>query len=120
MRGKMGSLQTYKDGQAAEVKAMLYLLLKGYWPLARRFKTPVGEIDIITRRGRTLVFVEVKKRANHDTAAASIGPENAARVRRAAEWWLKSHTAVADKCDIRFDAVTVADYCHIKHIPNAF
>jgi putative endonuclease len=86
----------------------------------RRFKTPVGEIDLVARRGRVVAFVEVKARKTGDDALYAISPENAGRVRRAAEWWLKSHAGFADKCDIRFDVVTYAPYASIRHISNAF
>ncbi len=47
----------------AETRCALGLRLRGYRVLARRYKVPVGEVDIVARRGRTLVFVEVKARA---------------------------------------------------------
>lgn len=116
----MGSLKTHEDGLFAETLAAWFLRLRGYRIADRRFKTPVGEIDIVARRGRGVVFVEVKKRGVMDDALSCISPDNASRVRRAAEWWLKTHPALADKCDIRFDVLAIAPYCRIRHIPNAF
>ena len=113
-------IESYKAGLWAESVVALYLMAKGYRILARRFKTPVGEIDLIAKRGGVIAFVEVKKRADREAGMHAISPENAMRVRRAAEWWLKSNAALADKCDIRFDAACVASYSWIKHIPNAF
>jgi len=111
---------SYKTGLWAESVAGMWLCAKGYRVLARRFKTPVGEIDVIVRRGTTLVFVEVKRRGAMNDALAAISAENAARVRRASEWWLKQNQQLADKCDIRFDVVACAPYAWPKHIPNAF
>ena len=60
-------------GYWAETAAMFYLLFKGYFPVARNVVagrgTGAGEVDLIVRRGRLLVFVEVKKRRNLERAA---------------------------------------------------
>jgi putative endonuclease len=62
----------YRQGLRAETIAALFLRLKGYRILARRFTSPVGEIDLVARRGTSLVFVEVKARPTLDAAAESI------------------------------------------------
>jgi putative endonuclease len=95
-------------------------MLHGWRVLGRRFKTPVGEIDIIAKRGKTVVFIEVKRRARLDDALSSIAPESVTRIRRAAQWWLKSHERAANNCDLRFDVVALAPYARIRHIHNAF
>lgn len=109
----------YQRGHRAEQLAQAYLLLKGYRPIARRYKTPVGEIDLICRRGRTVIFVEVKGRTRHADAAHAIHAENQSRVVRAAQWWLAKHPAYAD-FQLRFDACLMAWYRWPHHIPNAF
>ncbi|NBX65500.1 MAG: YraN family protein [Proteobacteria bacterium] len=116
----MQTRNSYKAGLAAELLSALWLTLKGYRILGWRFKTSVGEIDIIAKRGKVLAFVEVKSRPSLEEGFTAISPENASRVRRAAEWWMKSNPGIADKCDIRFDAVALANYSRIKHLPNAF
>lgn len=115
-----GNPETYKTGIWAEWRAAWSLRLRGYRIVAQRFKTPVGEIDLIARRGRVIAFIEVKCRAQSDNALEAVSPQNAQRVRRAAEWWLKSQAHIADKCDIRFDVIAVAPYARIRHISNAF
>jgi putative endonuclease len=50
----------FRTGLSAEGRAAAYLMLKGYRILARRFRTPYGEIDIVARRRNLLAFVEVK------------------------------------------------------------
>lgn len=67
-------------GLSAESRATACLLLKGYRILARRFKTPVGEIDIVARRRGTLVFVEVKARKSLDDAAEALTARQQARI----------------------------------------
>jgi len=116
----MGSLDTYKSGMMAETVAGWFLAAKGYRVLARRFKTPVGEIDLIVKRGRVVAFIEVKRRATAEDGLYAVHPGNAARVRRAAEWWLKTNPRFADKCDLRFDVVAIAPYRLIRHVSNAF
>ena len=61
-------------GLSAESRAAAYLMAKGYRIVARRFKTPVGEVDIVARRRDVLVFVEVKARNTLDDAAYAVLP----------------------------------------------
>lgn len=109
----------YRRGLRGEVAAMLALMLKGYLPVAWRYKTPLGEIDLILRRGRRLAFVEVKARRTHDAAAVAVHVRNQYRVVRAAQYYLASHPQPAT-CEIRFDVCLVAWYRWPKHIPHAF
>lgn len=109
----------YKRGIAAEYVALIYLMLKGYLPLAMRFKTTVGEIDLVMRRGRTLVFVEVKARKTMGDAAASIHATNQSRVVRASQVFLTTRPHY-QSLQVRFDAVLIAWYTLPHHQPNAF
>ena len=109
----------YRRGLRAEWLALAYLTAKGYRFLAWRYKTPVGEIDLILRRGRTLVFVEVKARTSHDSAAHAVHITNQQRVVRAAQYFLASHPTYAD-CDVRFDACLIAWYKFPRHLIYAF
>ena len=63
-----------RRGRRAELIAAWYLRLKLYRVLARRYRTPVGEIDLIVRRGRTIVFVEVKHRPSEAEALEAVPP----------------------------------------------
>ena len=62
-----------RTGRWAETLCVLVLRLKGYRILLRDFRTPVGEVDIVARRGRTLVVIEVKARATMTDAASALG-----------------------------------------------
>jgi putative endonuclease len=75
--------KTYQTGLAAQRICRLALRLKFYRILATRYKTPVGEIDIIAARGHTVVAVEVKARATREAAIESISPEQQSRIARA-------------------------------------
>jgi putative endonuclease len=59
----------FKTGLSAETRAAAFLMAKGYRILAKRFRTPYGEIDIVARRRNLLAFIEVKARASLDEAA---------------------------------------------------
>jgi putative endonuclease len=68
-------------GLSAESRAAIFLVAKGYRIVARRWKTPVGEIDIVARRRRALVFVEVKARERADDAAEAVTERSKRRIR---------------------------------------
>ncbi|MEX0921441.1 MAG: YraN family protein [Rhodovibrionaceae bacterium] len=106
-------------GHSAEAKALWWLRLKGYRLVARRFRCPAGEIDLIVRRGRLLAFVEVKARAAEAAAAESIGPRQQQRILRAAEAFLQRRPELA-ALDQRFDAVFVAPGRRPRHQPDAW
>ena len=72
----------FRLGLSAESRAAMVLIAKGYRILARRFKTPAGEIDIVARRRRVLVFVEVKARERADDAAEAVTDRSQAAHRR--------------------------------------
>jgi putative endonuclease len=109
----------FRLGVSAEGKAALFLNAKGYRELARRWKSPLGEVDLVMRRGNTLVFIEVKARANLDDAAWSVLPRQQRRIVGAAEAWLAAHPEHAGY-DIRFDAVLIAPRRLPQHIEAAF
>lgn len=112
-------IRHYKNGLRAEMFALVYLLLKGYFPLAMRYKTPVGEVDLIVKRGRRLVFVEVKARADVEDAAHAVHAKNQSRVVRAAQHYLASHPQYAHH-EVRFDVCLIAWYRWPQHLLNAF
>ncbi len=111
--------QAYRRGVVAESVAALILRLRGYRILARRFRTPVGEIDLVALRGTSLVFVEVKRRKSHADAAWSLPTRQRRRILRAAQYWLASHPAFHNH-DMRFDLVLTAPLSWPQFVENAF
>ena len=109
----------FRVGISAESRAAAFLLAKGFRILARRWRSPRGEIDIIARRRRLLVFAEVKARASFDEAAESINERQRRRIAAAAEAWLAANPDEMIR-DIRFDAILVATGKIPRHIPAAF
>lgn len=109
----------FRVGISAESRAAAFLVAKGFRILARRWKSPVGEIDIVARRRSLLVFVEVKARNNLDEAAESLQARQQRRIAAAAEVWLATYPDDAIR-DFRFDAILVAPGKLPRHIPAAF
>ncbi len=109
----------YRHGHLAEAAAMLLLLVKGFRPLARRYRTPLGEIDLVMKRGRTIAFVEVKARAIERDALESVGLQSERRMADAADLWLAKHPA-ASGLNLRYDMVLVQPWRLPRHIPDAF
>jgi putative endonuclease len=109
----------FKFGLSGEGRAALFLAAKGYRELARRWKTPVGEIDLVMRRGKLIAFVEVKARPTLDEAAFAVLPRQRRRVIAAAEAWLAAHPEHAGY-DLRFDVVLVAPGKLPRHLAAAF
>jgi putative endonuclease len=116
---KLRRVAAYGSGLRAETLAGWLLRLKGYRILAQRYASPVGEIDLVAMRGKTLVFVEVKARATLDGAALSISPYQRARIVRAAGAFLSRHPHLAG-CEMRFDAILVAPGHLPRHLKAAF
>jgi putative endonuclease len=97
----------------------MLLIAKGYRIVARRWKTPLGEIDIAARRRHALVFVEVKARERADEAADALTERGKSRIIAAAELWLAHHPDDARR-NIRFDVILVTPGKMPRHIANAF
>ena len=110
--------------QAAERRgrrAALLLRLKEFRVLARRYRCPVGEIDIVARRARLLVAVEVKARGDLDTAAHAIDQRQRKRIIRATDHFLAANPPYSiSNYQIRFDAIWVAPGKLPRHIPDAW
>jgi putative endonuclease len=109
----------FRTGLSAESRAAMLLVAKGFRILARRWRSPVGEIDIIARRRHLLVFVEVKARDDLDDAAWSVSERQRARIIAAAEAWLARNADPRIR-DMRFDVMLVAPGRVPRHIPAAF
>lgn len=99
-------IRRYRTGLYAERVAAFALRVRGYRILDRRFRTPVGEIDLVTLRSGRIGFVEVKRRPDRAQCIAAISPKTRERVRRAAGLWQARHVRYQD-LDVGFDLVFV-------------
>ena len=98
--------------------ALILLLFKGYRPIKRRMRNYAGEIDLIVKRGTTLVFVEVKAR-KEQIEERTISTQQQKRISDAASLYLSQNAMFAD-CDFRFDVVIIRPWKLPWHIPNAW
>lgn len=116
-------MTNYHKGKIAEFMARLYMALHGYRTVCRNYAgirgSGIGEIDFVAKRGRTLVFVEVKQRSNLDSAAYAISKEQQNRLIRGAQNFIKTHPQYT-AYDFRFDALLITFPCRIKHLKNAW
>jgi putative endonuclease len=106
-------------GRRAESLACWLLRAKGYRILARNWRCPQGEIDILARRGPVLAAVEVKRRDEAGTAMESIAPRPRRRIERALGAFLARHPDLSG-LSIRFDAVTVGAWSLPRHLAQAW
>ncbi|WP_157215722.1 YraN family protein [Flavisphingomonas formosensis] len=107
-----------RRGRTAETLAAWYLRFKGYRIVARRVRTPLGEIDLVARRGGTLAFVEVKARASEMELALAIDQHRLRRVAAAANA-LAPRFARADDA-IRIDVMLLAPGRWPRHLENVW
>jgi putative endonuclease len=112
-------IRAYRHGLFAEAFAAFLLRLKGHRILARRYKTPVGEIDLVALKGRRLALVEVKQRRTVEDASWALPTRARRRIVRAAQYWFSSHPDFAGY-DLAFDVVLAAPWAWPRYIANAF
>jgi putative endonuclease len=111
-------------GRFGEDVAVAHLADDGYEIVDRNWRCRDGEIDVVARDGRVLVFCEVKTRSSDrfGTPAAAVVPRKAARIRRVAAAWLREHRQAAES--LRFDVVAVRRSTTapllVSHIRGAF
>jgi putative endonuclease len=112
-------ITAYRGGHRGEALAALFLQCKLYRIVQRRYKTPVGEIDLIAERFGTTVFVEVKARRRAESEAETLQGVNQSRILRAAQYWLARHPAKA-ATPLRFDIIFLTPGRWPRHLTNAF
>jgi len=115
---KQKKKQAYARGVFSEKMAALFLRAKGYKILAQRYRTPHGEIDLVTKKNNCLVFVEVKARKTLEDGLYSILPKQQQRIMAAAEMWIAEKGVDFEGC--RFDVVLLTPKGLPTHIKNAF
>lgn len=107
-----------RSGRWAEHWAAAYLMLKGYRIIARRLKTPSGEIDLIALKGQRVAFVEVKRRGTREACEAAITVQLRNRVRRAAQLWL-ARQARYQAHELGFDLIFIMPRSWPVHMKDA-
>ncbi len=105
----------YRKGLWGERLAALFLQLKGYRILARRYRTPVGELDVIAQKGTVIVAVEVKTRATLREAQDILAMCSHQRMYRALSFYLTHHGRYATY-DIRLDGICLGAWFFPVHM----
>lgn len=115
--------RSFRHGLLAEMLCVWWLRGKGYRILARRLRTPLGEIDIVARRGRTLAVIEVKARPTRAACLEAVTYAQRGRLARAAQTLLSGKIAglgAAAHHNIRFDAMLVVPWRLPEHVVDAW
>lgn len=116
--------QAETSGRRAEIWSAFCLRLKGYSIINRRVKTPFGEIDLIARKGRTLVFIEVKYRKTRIHLDESLTPQAQKRIVRAARYYISRQPRFQSLTQ-RFDLMLISPrgvfpYGYMRHMIDAW
>ena len=111
--------QALRFGRLAEPICHWRLRLCGWRIVESDWRVPVGEIDIIARRGRVITFVEVKARRSAEEYGMALEAVNARRISRAADHYL-AHRRLNLDTDMRFDVIFLAPRRWPRHLINAF
>ncbi len=114
----MNKRSAERGGRRAESLAAFWLQLKGWDILARRVRTPLGEVDIVARRGRTVAFIEVKARATARAAEFALDEYRLRRVAAAAEALAPRFSVGGDV--IRIDAMFIVPWRLPRHLTNVW
>lgn len=110
----------FRRGVVGEWIGVLYLLAKGYWPIHWRYKTKSGEIDWIVRRGRQIVFVEIKSRRDIWNASDANGAAQQRRISAASDIFTSRHPQYASGYYLRYDEILLAPGKWPVHIQSAW
>ena len=108
--------KAYRWGHIAEWGAVLWLSLRGYRLCARRFKTPLGEIDLLMTRNTALIAVEVKWRADPQAWRTALPPRQIRRISRALQWAARQRN---HRGDLQLEAIFLSPRRwprHIRHL----
>ena len=108
-----------RRGRFSEYIAAAFLMAKGYRILALRARTPVGEIDIVARKGDLVAFVEVKARRLETAAVDAVGGFSQQRIKAASDLWL-ARRSDAHRLSQRYDIIAVRPWRIPRHFPDAF
>lgn len=114
----MNRAEAERRGRRAETIAAWWLRVHGWRIVARRLRTPVGEVDLVVRRGRTVAFVEVKTRHNHEDLSLAVDRHRLTRVARAAEALISRFANRGET--VRIDVILIGSGGLPRHLKNVW
>jgi putative endonuclease len=118
-RARLRRQRARRRGDLAEFLCRVHLRLRGWRIIARDWRCPAGEIDIVARRGTVLAIIEVKARATAADAVSAIAPRQRRRIARATSAFLLTRPELA-RLTVRFDVMLVAGLRAPRHLPDAW
>lgn len=114
---KKNKIKNYRFGKLGEWVTQKFLLIKGYRLIALNYKSYFGEIDIVAKKGNTIVFVEVKTRKKNQMMEIILSSHQVERIKRAAEFFIAKNPCYQN-CKIRFDLVLISKFLLPTHHRN--
>ena len=118
-RARLRRQRARRRGDLAEFLCRVHLRLRGWRVVARDWRCPAGEIDIVARRGMVLAIIEVKARATAADAISALAPRQGRRIARATSTFLLARPELAG-LTVRFDVMLVAGLRAPRHLPDAW
>lgn len=112
--------RSLRQGHRAEWLAAQFLRLKGYRLLDRNVRTPYGEVDLVLRRDKTVIFAEVKRRAGGAHAGAAVGWQQRQRISRAAQHLAGLRQYGQPQDGIRIDLILLQPGRLPEHVVDAW
>lgn len=110
-------MTSYKFGIIAEKIVIFFLRFKGYKILEWRYKTSLGEIDIIAKKSNLIIFIEVKSRKKKTNLEEILHPKQIFRIKQASQIFIAKNNHL-QKYDLRFDFIEVDRFYRFKHYCN--
>ncbi len=110
---------SYNYGLICELLALIFLTLKLYRIISWRYKTNVGEIDIIASKKNTIIFIEVKARKDKTLLHYSLTTKQQQRILKASNLFIK-YNRKWHKKSLRYDLIVINKIFNFTHIKNAW
>jgi putative endonuclease len=110
-------MNSYYKGLLAEYLALFILLIKGYRILARRYKTKYGEVDIITKKGKSIIGIEIKFRQNKILTTEFVSKKQINRIKNSLNFFISKNKKYID-FNINIEIIIFANYFNCKHFKN--
>lgn len=112
-------LSAERKGRKGETLAVIFLMLKGYRIIARRYKTKLGEVDIIARKRDVVAMIEVKARATLLEAMDAVDHSTMRRIEAAGDVWYSKQRDFA-RINIRYDLIAILPRKWPVHVERLF